>query len=186
MRPSQTKGAALVPLPFTSYPGVEVSPSFSPDGNHVAFAWWDESRRNFDIANVIAAKLAIHQAGHGLIRHRISVIGKALHERRGAITDPDNADANGIACRCVHVAVHRSVDRAHRSEVASKTLRIVERRRTTFVPAFATISAAGRKKKNLMMMKMKTMKTTVTTRVLHKQLAAAASLALREPRTAPR
>ena len=36
-------------VPFTSYPGSEVSPSFSPDGNHIVFAWNGESRTNYDI-----------------------------------------------------------------------------------------------------------------------------------------
>jgi Tol biopolymer transport system component len=39
----------LVPVPFTTYPGFEASPSFSPDGNQVAFAWNGEKQDNFDI-----------------------------------------------------------------------------------------------------------------------------------------
>ena len=37
------------PQPLTSYPGSERSPSFSPDGNQVAFAWDGPSQDNFDI-----------------------------------------------------------------------------------------------------------------------------------------
>ncbi|MBI3473882.1 MAG: serine/threonine-protein kinase [Candidatus Solibacter usitatus] len=39
---------AMQATPLTSYPGSELSPSFSPDGNQVAFAW-DAERDNFDI-----------------------------------------------------------------------------------------------------------------------------------------
>jgi Tol biopolymer transport system component/serine/threonine protein kinase len=39
----------LVPVPLTSYPGEEYSPSFSPDGNQVAFCWNGEKQDNFDI-----------------------------------------------------------------------------------------------------------------------------------------
>ena len=36
-------------VPLTSYPGSELYPSFSPDGNQVAFAWDGEKQDNFDI-----------------------------------------------------------------------------------------------------------------------------------------
>jgi Tol biopolymer transport system component/predicted Ser/Thr protein kinase len=36
-------------VPLTSYPGLEMYPSFSPDGNQVAFAWNGEKQDNFDI-----------------------------------------------------------------------------------------------------------------------------------------
>jgi Tol biopolymer transport system component len=39
----------LTALPLTTYPGFQTSPSFSPDGNQVAFAWDGEKRDNFDI-----------------------------------------------------------------------------------------------------------------------------------------
>jgi len=40
----------LVVKPLTSYPGAELTPSFSPDGNHVAFSWEGrEKDKNFDI-----------------------------------------------------------------------------------------------------------------------------------------
>jgi serine/threonine protein kinase len=40
---------SLVAVPFTSYPGHERQPSFSPDGNQVAFSWNGENQDNFDI-----------------------------------------------------------------------------------------------------------------------------------------
>ncbi len=39
----------LRPVPLTSYPGDEVQPSFSPDGNQVAFVWNGERQDNPDI-----------------------------------------------------------------------------------------------------------------------------------------
>jgi Tol biopolymer transport system component len=38
-----------VPVPLTSYPGQELQPSFSPDGNEIAFTWNGEKQDNFDI-----------------------------------------------------------------------------------------------------------------------------------------
>ena len=37
------------PVPLTSYAGVEMLPSFSPDGNQVAFAWTGGNTESFDI-----------------------------------------------------------------------------------------------------------------------------------------
>ena len=36
-------------VPLTSYPGVEGPPTFSPDGNQVAFTWNGEKQENYDI-----------------------------------------------------------------------------------------------------------------------------------------
>jgi hypothetical protein len=37
------------PVAFTTYPGSELSPSFSPDGNQITFTWNGASEKNFDI-----------------------------------------------------------------------------------------------------------------------------------------
>jgi len=47
--PTRTPQAALNPVPLTTYPGFQGSPSFSPDGNQVAFVWNGEKQDNFDI-----------------------------------------------------------------------------------------------------------------------------------------
>jgi DNA-binding winged helix-turn-helix (wHTH) protein len=47
-----SKAAVLPPMKlsrFTSYPGKERDPAFSPDGKQIAFAWDGENRDNFDI-----------------------------------------------------------------------------------------------------------------------------------------
>ena len=36
-------------IPFTTYPGAQTQPSFSPDGNQVAFVWDDEKGGNQDV-----------------------------------------------------------------------------------------------------------------------------------------
>jgi eukaryotic-like serine/threonine-protein kinase len=47
--PAKPPEAALNPVPLTTYPGIQARPSFSPDGNQVAFAWNGEKQDNFDI-----------------------------------------------------------------------------------------------------------------------------------------
>ncbi len=47
--PAKTPEAALDPIPLTTYPGFQGSPSFSPDGNQVAFVWNGEKQDNFDV-----------------------------------------------------------------------------------------------------------------------------------------
>jgi len=47
--PSRASGPAPRVVPFTSYPGNECCPSFSPDGNSIAFAWNGEKGGNDDI-----------------------------------------------------------------------------------------------------------------------------------------
>jgi len=37
------------PTPLTSYPGDQLTPAFSPDGNQVAFSWNGENQDNYDI-----------------------------------------------------------------------------------------------------------------------------------------
>ncbi|MCC6365284.1 MAG: PD40 domain-containing protein [Bryobacterales bacterium] len=45
----EPRGTAAVPVPLTSYPGVQYAAAFSPDGRQVAFAWDGGSGDNFDI-----------------------------------------------------------------------------------------------------------------------------------------
>jgi Tol biopolymer transport system component len=48
------------PVPLTTFAGVELSPSLSPDGSHVAFAWNGEDRQNWDVyATVIGGGRAV-------------------------------------------------------------------------------------------------------------------------------
>src|SRR5262245_37100036 len=48
---SRTKRQDVFPtiVPLTTYAGMEFNPSFSPDGNQVAFSWNGEKQDNFDI-----------------------------------------------------------------------------------------------------------------------------------------
>jgi serine/threonine protein kinase len=46
---NRTDEVALIPVPLTSYPGYEINPSFSPDGNQVAFQWSRTDLYHFDI-----------------------------------------------------------------------------------------------------------------------------------------
>ncbi|HVN78659.1 MAG TPA: protein kinase [Terriglobia bacterium] len=47
--PTRKPQAALEVVPLTSYVGFEQSPSFSPDGNQVAFSWNGDKQDNYDI-----------------------------------------------------------------------------------------------------------------------------------------
>lgn len=51
LRPAATtpRPAITRPVPLTTYPGLEVTPDFSPDGNQVAFSWNGPGEDNFDI-----------------------------------------------------------------------------------------------------------------------------------------
>jgi Tol biopolymer transport system component/DNA-binding winged helix-turn-helix (wHTH) protein len=43
------KAPALRIIPFTSFSGEEIHPTFSPDGSHLAYAWNGEKGDNFDV-----------------------------------------------------------------------------------------------------------------------------------------
>ncbi|MGH9851847.1 MAG: hypothetical protein ACREBD_18575, partial [Blastocatellia bacterium] len=48
---SESKSSGVEPriVPFTSFPSNELDPSFSPDGNQIAFAWDGEKSDSYDI-----------------------------------------------------------------------------------------------------------------------------------------
>jgi Tol biopolymer transport system component len=47
---SQPPSDSLRVLPFTTFPGFEIAPSFSPDGNSIVFSWFGyEKEYNFDL-----------------------------------------------------------------------------------------------------------------------------------------
>jgi eukaryotic-like serine/threonine-protein kinase len=48
-------------VPLTSYPGFEINPSLSPDGNQVAFAWDGEKQDNFDIYSKLIGSSSPHR-----------------------------------------------------------------------------------------------------------------------------
>ena len=47
--PGASSDVKFKPVPFTTYPGREYYPTFSPDGNQVAFTWNGEHDDNYDI-----------------------------------------------------------------------------------------------------------------------------------------
>ncbi len=49
------------PIPLTSYPGTELSPSFSPDGSQVAFSWNGDRQDNFDIYVKLIDRVEYHR-----------------------------------------------------------------------------------------------------------------------------
>ena len=52
LRPGANTASPSIPrvlTPLTTYPGLEVSPTFSPEGDRVAFAWEGANRDNFEI-----------------------------------------------------------------------------------------------------------------------------------------
>jgi hypothetical protein len=49
IRPSSNHSLMYAGRPLTSYVGSEIGPSFSPDGDRVAFSWDGEGQDNFDI-----------------------------------------------------------------------------------------------------------------------------------------
>ncbi len=60
----------LEALPLTALPGSESQPSFSPDGNQVAFAWNGEAEENWDIyVKVVGEATALRLTSHPATDH---------------------------------------------------------------------------------------------------------------------
>lgn len=79
--------APLQPIPLTSYRGSESDPSFSPDGNQVAFAWDGEKQGIFDIYVKLigpGAPLRLTMGSENSYRPRWSPDGRSIAFLRGS------------------------------------------------------------------------------------------------------
>jgi hypothetical protein len=54
-----------------------------------------EGGDEFDVADVVAAQVDVHEAGDEFICRRIAIFVDALNERGRAVADADDGDANG-------------------------------------------------------------------------------------------
>src|SRR4029077_13835658 len=64
-----------------------------------------ERRDDFDVADVVAAQIDVHEPGDELLGFRVLVIGQALHERVRAVPDSDDRDADLVLLPSATVAV---------------------------------------------------------------------------------
>jgi DNA-binding winged helix-turn-helix (wHTH) protein len=85
----------LMVIPFTTFPGFEIAPSFSPDGNEIVFSWFGyEKEFQFDLyikqvgqEHVVGRarslrRLHQHMARRVLARREISRLGLCAHRGR--------------------------------------------------------------------------------------------------------
>ena len=56
--------ASLAPVPFTTFKGQEVEPTFSPDGSQIAFAWDGGTDKNFDLYVKVVGKESVSRLTH--------------------------------------------------------------------------------------------------------------------------
>jgi len=94
---SHAAGRALRPVPFTAYTGLEVAPSFSPDGSRIAFSWTEDKRLPSDGYDLFVKSIgdenpvrltsspsrwissAWSPDGAGIAIHRVANVGSGLY-----------------------------------------------------------------------------------------------------------
>jgi serine/threonine protein kinase len=85
----------LKPVPLTSNPGIEQYPTFSPDGNQLAFAWSGAQQQNFDInVKVIGAGDALRLTTEGDISANFSYHAHPRARRCRAKADRNRDSTN--------------------------------------------------------------------------------------------
>ena len=52
-----------------------------------------ERTRELDVGHVVRTEVHVHQTGNTLVRACLRVVLDALHERRRAVADPDDANS---------------------------------------------------------------------------------------------
>ena len=70
-----------------------------------------ERGRELDVADVVAAEVHVHQAGHELVVRRVLVVLHALEQRVGAVADADDRDADLVLA--ARATVGGAVGRSH-------------------------------------------------------------------------
>ena len=70
-----------------------------------------ERGRELDVADVVAAQVHVHQAGHELVVRRVLVVLHALEQRVGAVADADDRDADLVLA--ARATVGGAVGRSH-------------------------------------------------------------------------
>ena len=78
-----------------------------------------ERGAELDVADVVAAQVHVHEAGHGLVGVGVLVVLDALDERGGAVADADDRHAHLVAL-VARAAVGRNCRFSHRGNTPAK------------------------------------------------------------------